>query len=125
MNQENTTNYGETIFKVDWRSGQGSLDSQPPGPMHRYIKGPIPFDWMAKAASISKSAAKTALVLWFLRGLTRERRFRLVPARCREFGLDEKAKARGLKSLQEAGLIEVTANRGAAPFVEILEEGRA
>jgi hypothetical protein len=86
----------------------------------RFIKGPIPVEWLANANK-TLSGCKTALEIWYLSGLNNSYEFRLTPARCRELGLDGKSKWRGLKTLEQEGLIAVNRAPGAAPMVKILK----
>ncbi|MFT5467879.1 MAG: hypothetical protein ACI8UO_002986 [Verrucomicrobiales bacterium] len=119
------------VYKIDWRSGQRTktertLEKGPsnkPKLSGKFIMGPIPLVWLSRAGGLTKSALKLALVLSYLRGLTKRLTFRLEPARCREFGLDNKAKGRGLNELEEEGLIEVERRVGAAPMVTLLDWG--
>jgi len=88
----------------------------------RFVKGPIPWTWLSKAAHLPRAALVVALAIWFLRGLTKAGKggIKLRPSLLNELGLDRKAGYRGLKALETAGLVSVERRRGASPKVTVL-----
>jgi hypothetical protein len=87
-----------------------------------FIRGPIPLDWLARAAKIPRcNALVVGLVLFYLAGLTKERDgLVLTIRRCKPFGLERKSVNRGLADLEKSGLIRVTRKVGRSPRVDIL-----
>ncbi len=101
--------------------------SQPPrpkAPRHKpgemFLKGPIPWEWLEKAARLPGRALAVALVAWHLRGLRRSSTFRLEPSKVRSLGLSPRAARRGVKALEKAGLMAVSRHRGRSPDVTLL-----
>ncbi|MCB1086061.1 MAG: hypothetical protein KDM63_03375 [Verrucomicrobiae bacterium] len=88
----------------------------------RFVRGPIPLGWLAKAFALTPSAMKCAAALYYQRGLCRNTRFKVEPARFRELGINGTARHRGLNELAKAGLIEVEQCPGQCPFVTIIED---
>lgn len=87
----------------------------------RFIAGPIPVDWMARALRLKASAGKVGVVLFFQRGLCGRDEFRIEPARFRELDIDKSTRRRGLLALEEVGLIAVQREPGRSPVVTILD----
>ena len=89
--------------------------------MSKFIKGPIPFDWMAKANKLPGKAGPVGLGLWFLGGIQRKRPVKLTAEIELLAGCERKAVANALIQLEQAGLIAVTRHRGSRPTVELLD----
>lgn len=87
----------------------------------RFIRCPLPLDWMQCASLEKGSVLQVALVLRYLQGLENERTIRLKASTLRDFGVDRHASGRALKRLEELGLVKVARRRGAAPLVTILD----
>lgn len=85
-----------------------------------FIKGPIPFDWLARANTLPGKAGPVGLALWFLSGLRCSTTVQLtyqvgILAGCRRQAIYE-----ALKQLEQDGLITVIRRPGARPIVTIL-----
>jgi hypothetical protein len=87
----------------------------------KFLKGPIPWNWLAQAASLTGRAIQVALALWFLVGVTRRRTVALSGSVLRDLGVDRYAGYRGLNALEEAGLVSVSRHAGQNPMVTILD----
>ena len=98
-----------------------SLDEVKPMAAHRFIKGPIPLQWLVKAAELPGKAPVVALVLWWIRGLCKSATFQLKSQATREFCVSRDAVYDALKGLERLGLISVVRHRGRSPVVTILE----
>lgn len=86
-----------------------------------FLKGPIPLWWLAAAAKLSgKAPLATALAIMFQVGRRKSQRIKLTSGVVRRFGLDRKAKYRGLKSLESGGLIHVKRRARKNPIVTVL-----
>jgi hypothetical protein len=82
----------------------------------------ISLPWLREAArSPGGAGIRIALLLWFLRGVTRSATVRPTGKLLRELGLERKAGYRGLDALARRGLIRVYPRRGGYPDVEILD----
>jgi hypothetical protein len=101
-------------------------DQKAPHPKQgrRFLRGPIPLDWInaATRASGRGSGLQVALALWYLSGLNRQARtVKLRGSVLRAMGLDRHAGYRGLKALENANLIEVERRPGRCPVVTLLD----
>ncbi len=88
-----------------------------------FLKGPIPVAWLARAAELGLPALVVGLELWLLSGLRRSNtvdlnlsRFRFTDVRARQ------SNQRGLKRLEDAGLVRVRRHPGRRSQVEIVAE---
>jgi hypothetical protein len=85
----------------------------------RFIKGPIPWDWIAKAANISGGALKVSLAIWQLAGMRKSRKVKLSNHILEELGVSRNTKYRALSDLKNAGLISVSHKAGSSPEIEL------
>ena len=76
----------------------------------RFIKGPIPLEWIQKACAVG--AEKLALYLMYIKGLTGWSKIPLKSAEMGRFGLSPKTRRVQLKKLEEAGLVTVKRLQG-------------
>jgi len=54
----------------------------------RFLKGPIPLDWIIAAAKLPGKALHVGIALWFLAGLKRSRTVVLTPSSMRQVELN-------------------------------------
>jgi hypothetical protein len=90
----------------------------------RFLKGPIPWTWLDRAARLPGKALAVGLVLWQHAGVTRMRTVRLCQARSHELGLGPASTRRGIAHLEQAGLIEVQRQPGRGLVVTLMESRR-
>jgi hypothetical protein len=119
----------EISYVVDGRTGeafspaeyaQRSQDQVEAKMSQRFIKGPIPLPWLVPAFALTPSALKCALALFYQRGLSGSDEFKVEPKRFRELGIDDTARRRGLRELEEHGLIRLNKEQSKSPVVCIL-----
>src|SRR6266567_8121172 len=81
--------------------------TKPPRPRagDRFLKGPVPMNWLERAAQQPGKALHVGIILWFFAGLKRSAEVRLSLSRLSAFGLDRHAASRGLRSLEAVGLV--------------------
>ena len=89
-------------------------------PGQHFLKGPIPWNWVSKAAQLPGKALHVSVCLWYLAGLKSSRTVPLSMERLLELGVNRFAAYRGLKALEEAGLARVIRQRGRLSTVELL-----
>lgn len=87
----------------------------------QFLKGPVPWDWLAAASRLPGKCAQVGLVLWFLSGLRKSRTVRLGNKFTGELGVSRDAKRRALNRLENARLISVKRQVRRAPMVTLLE----
>jgi len=90
-------------------------------PGEKFLKGPVPWDWIARAAQQPGKALHVAIALWFMAGIKRARTVALPGLALRVLGVSRYAGYRALAALDEAGLVAVARHPGRNPVVTILE----
>ncbi len=85
----------------------------------RFLRGPIPLNWLSAAAGLPGKSLHVGVALWLEVGLRNSAVVPLSNLTGRYFGLDRNAKYRGLDWLEQAGLISVERKPGRAPMVTI------
>ena len=78
----------------------------------KFLKGPISWPWLTLAARQPGKAFHVAIMLWFLAGITRKRVIALSLTRMSALGISRYAAARGLKALEQVGLVSVERHDG-------------
>lgn len=87
----------------------------------RFVKGPIPWTWVAAAGRTPGRGLQVALILWLQVGLTGRRTVTLPTSATSEMKMDRFAVSRGLAALEEAGLVSVLRACGAKPRITLLD----
>jgi hypothetical protein len=88
-------------------------------PGGRFLKGPIPWSWIAAAAALPGQALLVGLCVWRLAGATKSRAVSFGNADLRPLGIGRAGKSRALHALEAAGLIAVARRRGRFPVVTL------
>ena len=98
-----------------------SLRKQIPRPLpgERFLRGPIPLNWLTTAARLPGKTLHVGLAIWLEAGMRNSAVVPLSNVMGQRFGLDRNSKYRGLIWLEEAGLIAVERKLGRAPVVTI------
>jgi DNA-binding transcriptional ArsR family regulator len=87
---------------------------------NRFLKGPVPWDWIARAYELPGRALIVGLCLWRLSGALGNRTVTLGNAELKPFGIDRASKSRALDALEKAGLIRAERKPGRWPIVTLL-----
>ena len=87
----------------------------------KFLKGPIPLEWLKQAAPLSGKAMQIALCIWFLIGVKRDNTVKLSYKLLKEFGVSRSSSYRGLEALENAGLIAIERHPGRSPIVTLRE----
>jgi hypothetical protein len=97
--------------------------SKPPHPKGRgrFLRGPVPLDWLSRAAALPGRSLHVAVAVWFMAGLKKTRVVPISNITGLLFGLDRNAKYRALDWLENANLIAVERQAGRAPIITILD----
>jgi hypothetical protein len=90
-------------------------------PTKRFIKGPIPLDWMTHANALPGKAGAVGIALWFLAGVTKNPVFRATRKIEEIACCERKSVYAAFTALEAAGLIRLTPKRGSRPTIEIVE----
>lgn len=112
--------------RLSARPQQRGPAPQPPRhqPGERFLKGPIPWRWLAEAMRLPGRALHVATVLWFRAGLTRSATVSLSLSKLQDVGVARTTASRALAALERAGLVEVVRAPGRRPQVTILPYDR-
>jgi hypothetical protein len=86
----------------------------------KFLLGPIPWDWLAVAARLPGKALQVGLVIWHLAGLKKAMTIELSRVPLESLGVTRQAAYRGLKALENAGLIKTERRSGRKTQVTIL-----
>ena len=109
---------GESIAPA--RHEQRQIDRAVTRMSRRFVKGPIPLPWLSKALELTPSAVKCALALFYQRGLSSSDTFKIEPARFRELGIADTARRRGLRELEEHGLVRLQKDHSKSPVANLI-----
>jgi DNA-binding transcriptional ArsR family regulator len=85
----------------------------------RFLKGPIPWPWIGKAAVLPGQALLVGLCIWRLAGATKNHTVSFGNADLKPLGIGRATKSRALRALEQAGLVEVTHQVGRFPKVTL------
>lgn len=85
-----------------------------------FVAGPIPGPWIGAAATLPGRSLHVAMAIWYLRKLTKTDTVVLARHAREKFGIKRDACSRGLRHLEEAGLVSVLRHQGRLPRVTIL-----
>ena len=82
-----------------------------------FLKGPIPWKWLQIAAKLPSKSLQISIALWFRAGIDKSREIKLTNVLLNSLGVDRFAKSRGLKHLEQAGLISIKRTFGKNPII--------
>ncbi len=85
-----------------------------------FLKGPIPFDWLKEANSLGGTTGIVATGLWFYVGLNNSKRFKIDSKLDQFAGVTRQTRQNALQRLQQAGLVKISQQHGAFPFIEVI-----
>lgn len=107
------------VVRYVFRSESGEYVPSPQTSANRFIRGPIPYDWICKANSLPGKAGAVGLALWFLAGVKRSHSFIVTAEAIALSGCTRQAFYRGLKALGGLQLIQETPRKGGRHEVTI------
>ena len=98
------------------------IDCGPPRHMRgeQFLCGPIPLDWLKRAARLPGKALQVSLAAWFRAFLKRTDTVLLTNKLVKGFGVSRHSKARALRALEAAGLMAVHRTPRENPTVKLL-----
>jgi hypothetical protein len=106
---------------IGWRG----LPDRPiprPGPLDTFLRGPIPWPWWSRAASLPGRALHVASAVRYLVGWRGGRTVSLALGDLDPFlGVDRQTARRGLRALQSIALVEVESRAGRKLLVRVCE----
>jgi hypothetical protein len=87
----------------------------------RFLRGPVPLDWLEVAAGCGGKSMAVAVLLWFRRGLTGSPEVNVGRSLRDRFAIPRTTFRRALASLERAGLVTVERHRGRSPRITLLD----
>jgi hypothetical protein len=113
-------------LRIDNKRLGGETKGTPPPrhkPGEKFLRGPIPWSWLAAAGALPGKCLHVAVAMWFEVGLRRGETgtIKLSPKRLRELGSGRYSTYRALAVMEKARLIAVHKTSGRAPIVDILD----
>ena len=87
-----------------------------------FLRGPIPLDWLDRAAHLPGKALNVALAICWLIGMSKSRPVRLTRKALAHLNVSRDAATDGIRRLEDAGLILVVRNPGRCHVVSALYE---
>ncbi len=89
-----------------------------------FLRGPIPMDWLSKAANLPGKTLHLAMALWWLKGMTKGNPFKLTRKALDLLNISRDAASDGLVRLESQGLIAVERKSGQRPLIKLLVEDK-
>ncbi len=86
----------------------------------RFLRGPIPLDWLGACYPLGLKAVNVALALWWLAGLKRTNPVRLTRESLAHFDVTPQTARAVLAKMERAGVVNVERHRGRGPDVTLL-----
>jgi hypothetical protein len=86
----------------------------------QFLRGPIPWQWLATAAKLPGKTFHVAVALWFVAGFRSKPQVKLTSKLLAGLGVTRKAKYRALERLEKAGLVLLDQVEGKNPRVTII-----
>ncbi len=99
-------------------SSKNSLPKPQAG--EKFIKGPIPLDWMRKASECGLRGADIGLLLWYAGGWQKRNPVSVSSLIVQQLPVDPKTCRRVLSKMEAIGLVNVERHRGRAPLITLL-----
>jgi hypothetical protein len=108
-------------LRIPSRILKHSKNQSPPRhkPGEKFLKGPIPWAWLAKAAARPGKALHVGIALWFQSAIRRTNQVPLSTIILKELGVSRHAGYRGLLELEKVGLASVIRHKGRLPLVTL------
>ncbi len=85
----------------------------------RFIKGPIPLEWLEVAIPLGRKALNVAMAIWYCYGFKQETEIKLTPTKLRPFRVTTETARTILHKFEAAGLVTVDRKQGRSPLVTI------
>ena len=85
-----------------------------------FIKGPIPLEWLAKAAALPGKTLNVAMALWWHHGMAGGKPFKLTAMALKHLNIKRDATGMALTRLEQAKLIQVERKPGQRPIVSMI-----
>ena len=85
-----------------------------------FLAGPIPLDWLHKAAELPGKSLNVAFAIWWLNGMAKGKPLKLTRLSLNSFCVKREAASAALNRLEMAGLIQLQRSLGKRPTISII-----
>ena len=85
----------------------------------KFLRGPVPLAWLARAAAMPGKSLAVGLALWFEHGITGRKEIVAGRGLLSQLNVGRKAGYRAISSLEAAALVTVERRRGHCPRVKL------
>ena len=85
-----------------------------------FLKGPIPLEWIGRAAKLPGKTFNVAVALLWLHGMANGKPFKLTQLSLKYLYVGRDAASDGLVRLEQAGLIYAESRPGQRPIISII-----
>jgi hypothetical protein len=109
---------GEALDELRKRPRAARPRHRPGG---RFLKGPVPLDWLLAAGRLPHHALHVGILFWFEAGCRRNRTVAFCLSRGQDMGLGEDTTRRALRALERVGLVSVVRRPGRGLEVTLLD----
>lgn len=86
----------------------------------KFFKGPIPLSWLEPVFGLPGKALHVAIRIWHLSGLKKSQSVKLNLSSFEKVGVSRDSARRGMRQLEDAGLITLVRQKGQAAIVTII-----
>lgn len=107
-----------TVKRLRYNADTGTHEES--ASVEKFIKGPIPLDWISRANALPGKAGAVGLALWFLAGVQGSRTVKLTGEVERIAGCGRKAVYAAIAALETAKLIVSARKPGARPQITVV-----
>ena len=115
-----TTHYQEfTVKRLQLDLTTGTLVEVPKKAL--FVRGPIPLQWLEKAAHLPGKTLNVAIALWWLHGMAKNKPFKVTGKALKALNIGRDTASTSLTRLEQAGLIRLIKNSGQRPTISIVE----
>ncbi len=105
------------VRRLQLDRASGSLAAAPRAEV--FLRGPVPLEWLDKAAALSGKTLNVAIALWWRHGMAKGKPFKLTQQALKYLHVERDAASAGLVRLERAGLIRVERMPGQRPIISI------
>ena len=112
-----TNDQNVPTVKLKYEQSNGFVTARQQG---FFIKGPLPMEWMSKAALLPGKAIQVALALWWLAGMKPQQKIKVTRQALNFFNVSNDAYRDALLRLELSGLVKVSRLPGQRAQVEIV-----
>ncbi len=106
------------VIRLQLDRNSGVLVEAPPKSL--FLRGPIPLDWLGRAARLPGKALNVALAISWLFGMAKNAPVKLTKKALALLNVSRDAATDGVTRLEDAGLIRVTRSPGRCHVVSVL-----